>query len=84
MNLAIVGGGECFSASDTFHLQRASRVSYLLADLCHHGSPALCGQILQGIKQKYFTFKYNLYLSKTFLHILSFSVRRYKPHDHKP
>lgn len=42
------GRGKCFSTSYTLHLQRAARVSDLLADLCHYGCSAVCWKILQG------------------------------------
>ena len=44
-----VGGGERVGAGHPLHLQRVAGLSHLLAHLRHHGGPALCRQILQGI-----------------------------------
>lgn len=48
MYIGMVGGGERAGAGDTFHLQRAARVSHLLAHLCHHGCTAVRWEIFQG------------------------------------
>jgi hypothetical protein len=44
-----LGGGERVGAGHPLHLQRAACVPHILAHIRHHGSPALCRQILQGI-----------------------------------
>lgn len=49
------GRGERLGSGHSQHLQRAPRLSHLLADIRHYGSANVRRQILQGKKCKYRT-----------------------------
>lgn len=73
--LTVAGGGERARASDTLHLQRAARVSHLLAYIRDHGCATVCWKIFQGKVYRclhLYSLTYKLYNSNN---IFSFLVR---------